>query len=97
MAKTSGAQQGNKNAAKGKDWEAAIRYAILNYTNDEVKRGQALKRIANKLVEQALEGNKDAWQEIGNRLDGKPAQAVELSGNNGDPIVFHLHSADAKL
>lgn len=86
MAKTSGAQPGNKNAAKNKEWEAAIRYAILNYVDEDVKRGQALKSIAKRVVKDALAGSKDAWQEIGNRLDGKPVQA--LVGADGGAIQF---------
>lgn len=39
----------------------------------------ALKRIAQKVVQMAEEGDLEAIKEIGNRLDGKAIQATELS------------------
>lgn len=72
-----GAVKGNRNAAKGKDWHDAIRYALATYEDDYVKRGTALKEIAKTVVRLAIGGDKDAYQEVGNRLDGKPVQAVE--------------------
>lgn len=74
------APKGNKNAAKGREWADAIRWALGKYESSAVDRGQALRKIAERCIEQALEGDKDARREIGDRLDGKPAQAVELSG-----------------
>lgn len=71
-----GAPKGNQNAAKGKEWADALRYALANYEDAKVERGKALKAIALKVVEKAVEGEKDSVQEIGNRLDGKPAQAI---------------------
>ncbi len=80
MAKTSGAQPGNRNSAKGKVWRDALDKAIKQYTNKDagIKRGQALFRIATTVVEQAIAGNKDAIQEIGNRLDGRPHQSMDI-------------------
>lgn len=80
------APRGNQNATKGKEWTEAIRYALKSYEKDEIKRGAALKEIAKKVVEKALDGDKDSWQEIGNRLDGKPAQAI--TGPDGGPVQF---------
>lgn len=81
------APEGNNNAGKGKEWKEALRYAVLNYEAPQIERGKALKLIAKKVVEKALEGDKDAIQEIGNRLDGKPVQAVEGTGNDGEFII----------
>jgi hypothetical protein len=78
------APKGNQNAAKGKEWAEAIRYALKTYANNQIKRGMALKGIAKKVVEKALEGDKDSIQEVGNRLDGKPVQAIEGTGENGE-------------
>jgi hypothetical protein len=36
-----------------------------------------LRAIARKLLERALEGDLQAIREIADRLDGKPAQAIE--------------------
>lgn len=81
------APKGNQNAAKGKEWTDALRYALKNYAADKIKRGMALKAIAKKVVEKALDGDRDSIQEIGNRLDGKPVQAIEGTGENGEIIV----------
>lgn len=72
-----GAPLGNKNGAKAKVWEGALRAALARFEDkDKVKRGQALLKIAETVVTQALGGNKDAWKEIGDRLDGKAVQPV---------------------
>jgi hypothetical protein len=77
-----GAPVGNQNAAKAKRWADALNKALVRFCTEDgkVKAGEALDKIAEAVVLQALAGGKDAWQEIGNRLDGKAAQAVELSG-----------------
>jgi len=71
-----GAPIGNRNAARGAEWRDALRKALKDYEASGIKRGQALRKIAEKLVEKALEGDMAAIVEIGNRLDGKPAQPV---------------------
>lgn len=63
---------GNSNARKGKEWFDALR--------KECVQRQALEKIARVLVDKAEAGEAWAIQEIANRFDGKPAQAVELSG-----------------
>jgi hypothetical protein len=82
-----GPPKGNQNAAKAKDWESALRYALANYASKELKvqRGHALKKIAAAVVEKAISGDKDAWREIGDRLDGKPAQVI--AGDNERPLT----------
>jgi hypothetical protein len=69
---------GNQNAAKGKDWRDAIRLALGRRGEGDYRK--ALADVAAKVVELAMGGDKDAWKEIGDRLDGKPAQAI-----SGDP------------
>jgi hypothetical protein len=82
------APKGNQNAAKGKRWQEALIKALAQYENKDagIKRGQALAKIAEMVVMKALGGDKDAAAEIGNRLDGKPAQALEHSGVDGVPL-----------
>lgn len=69
---------GNQNAKKAKRWQEALVKALAQYESKDggIEMGQALTRIAVRVVEDALGGSKDAWQEIGNRLDGKPAQVL---------------------
>lgn len=75
-----GGQPGNQNARKGKDWETALRYALNNYEDGKVARGQALREIGKAVVLKAIEGDMVAVKEIGDRLDGKPVMSVDGSG-----------------
>lgn len=86
------APAGNNNAGKGKDWNDALRYALANYEDKDkaVERGKALKKIAMKVVEKAIEGDKDSIQEIGNRLDGKPAQSIVGEEDNPLKILHRI-------
>ena len=72
------APTGNTNARKGKEWFDALRKQCV--------QRKALDEIAKVLVDKAIAGEAWAIQEIGNRFDGKPAQAVELSGADGGPV-----------
>lgn len=83
------APKGNRNARKGKDWEAALRQALGMYEDREkgITAGQALRKIADNVVKLALEGSKDAIAEIANRLDGKATEHVV-----GE--FHHHHTAD---
>lgn len=73
-----GGQAGNNNPGKNKPWAEALRKALAQYENKDakIKRGEALARVAQAVVEKAIMGDKDASQEIGNRLDGKPHQTI---------------------
>ena len=78
MAKV-GAPIGNKNAAGGKErmWNDALRRAIKQDSADR------LRMAAEQLLTLASEGESWAIKELGDRLDGKAAQAV-LIGNDED-------------
>lgn len=48
-----------------------------------------LDAIADQVVTAAVNGDKDAWKEIGDRMDGKPKQQTELTAGedaDGNPI-----------
>ena len=83
------AAPGNQYARKAKDWENALRRALDRYEGPGVTAGTALARIAERCVEQAVEGDIKAREEIANRLDGKAAQSVTLSGDEDAPIVVN--------
>jgi hypothetical protein len=42
----------------------------------KAQKTKALRLLARKLVDRAMEGDVTAMKEIGDRLDGRPAQAV---------------------
>lgn len=86
MAKKGG-QPGNTNGTKNREWADAIRRALARYSNDKIKQGAALNAIADTVIERAILGDKDAWVEIGNRLDGKPVQAIAGDTEDGALIV----------
>lgn len=72
------APAGNKNAAKGKQWFDALR--------KEAVQRDTLRKMAEIVCTAAEKGELWAVQEVANRFDGKPAQAVEVSGPDGEPI-----------
>jgi hypothetical protein len=76
---------GNQFARKAKIWEQAIKRALARASGESVDKG--LDKLADQLVAKAAEGDTWALREVGDRLDGKPAQATELSGPDGGPIV----------
>jgi len=74
------APQGNTNATKNKAWTDALRRELEGNQNAD-----KLKRMAQKLVSLAVEeGNMQAFKEIGDRLEGKPAQAIDATIANPD-------------
>lgn len=77
---------GNQNAAKAKVWSAAIHRA-LERRKPANERIAAIDELADKLLDECFGGNLSALQELGNRLDGKPAQAVTLSGDEDQPLT----------
>jgi hypothetical protein len=88
-----GAPVGNQNARKAKRWQDALTRALAQYESKDgqIKAGMALNAIAERVVEKAVGGDKDAIAEIGNRLDGKPAQSLIHEGDeDGGPIRHSL-------
>lgn len=80
-----------KKAASGpfadKLWREAIRKAALEFA--EGKRGpKKLEAAAKALVGAAIAGDVSAAKEMGDRLDGKVAQAI--TGPEGGPLVVNI-------
>jgi len=75
---------GNQNAAKAKVWQAAINRALEARTRREGK--EAIDALAEKLLQKAEEGEISALRELGDRLEGKAAQAI-IGGGEDDPPV----------
>jgi hypothetical protein len=74
---------GNQNARKAKIWEQAIKRALARKANSTVDNG--LDLLADQIVAQAAAGEAWALKEVGDRLDGKPAQSIG-GDPDGDPI-----------
>ena len=77
-----GAQPGNQNAKKGKLFYDALRVALVQEDR------KSLRKITDKLVKAAEEGDAWAVKEIMDRMDGKPVNTTELS--NADGNVFKM-------
>lgn len=82
-----GAPVGNKNAAKAKVWHAAIMRA-LERRQPADQRIKAIDELADKLIELVATGDLAALKEFGDRLDGKPAQAIIGGGEDDPPLQF---------
>lgn len=78
---------GNRNAAKAKVWTAAIERA-LDRRKPADERIAAIDELADKLLDKCAAGDLAALQELGNRLEGKPAQII--GGDENLPPVRTL-------
>ena len=76
-----GAPLGNKNATKNRPWSEAINRALL------AEDGKKLRALADKLIDAAMEGDVTALKEIGDRIEGKPAQSLMLGNDPDNPLL----------
>lgn len=83
-----GGQPGNKNATKNKVWIAALNRAI---SQDDGKR---LRAAAEKLLDLAAAGEIPALKELGDRLDGKPPQQIDIANADGKPFEIRFDTPD---
>jgi hypothetical protein len=67
---------GNQNAARGKVWKAAIDRALERRSQSRVDGIKEIDALADKLLDLVATGDLPALKEFGDRLDGKPAQAI---------------------
>lgn len=63
--------------------------AVNQRTNGK-GRPKKLDMIATKCANEAMNGESWAIREVGDRLDGKPAQAIAIKGDPDSPVVFNL-------
>jgi len=77
-------QPGNQAAAKGRRWADAISRALEQRSKaDQIAE---LDKLAEKLLDLCREGDLGALKELGDRLDGKPRQQLEHTGEGEGPI-----------
>jgi hypothetical protein len=71
-----GAPLGNQNAVRAKRWQDAINRALDK--RSRVAGIEALDELAEKLLVLADEGDLGALKELGDRIEGKPAQTLGI-------------------
>lgn len=89
--KSKGGPVGNTKAKEDYSIKGAIHYALTNYEHGSIKRGQALKAIAHKAIEDALDGNQAARDWLCDRSEGKAIARAEHTGADGGPMNFNLN------
>lgn len=86
-----GAPVGNQFATNARVWKAAIDRALS--IRGKGDRMAALDALAEKLLEKCDEGEMTALRELGDRMDGKPAQAI--TGADEGPVELLLRWASS--
>jgi hypothetical protein len=79
-----------------KIWADAVQRAVKRRLENEDGKPQKIERLADKLVDFAMEGNGWAFKEIGERLDGKAPQAIKHSGDPDHPVVTTIERVIVK-
>jgi hypothetical protein len=77
---------GNRNAARGRFWRDAVWNALEK--RHVGGHQEALQQLANVLIDKCLAGDVPALRELGDRLEGKVMQRLEISGEDGNPITI---------
>lgn len=85
----SGGQPGNSNKTKGMECRQALKRVLARRSGKTYKEG--LEKVMEKYVDAAENGEPWALKDIIDRLDGKPAQALTLSGPDGGPVQTVLN------
>ncbi len=67
-----------------KPWRDAVRQAVNELDESGEKK---LRLLARQLVKEGIAGEVSALREIGDRLDGKPAQDISLDANINHEIA----------
>lgn len=83
-----GGQPGNDNSTRNRPWSAAIHRACLIV--DPKKKRRKMDLLAEKLIDAAMKGDVSALKELGDRVEGRPKQQLELSGDSDNPIRHRI-------
>ena len=67
-----------------KPWQDALKTAMARKADGDYRL--TLTKVAESVVDAALAGDRDAWKEIGDRMDGKPAQAIIGGDEQDNPL-----------
>lgn len=74
------------NPKADKIWSEAVRRAVKRRIDNEDGKPQKIERLADKLVDFAMDGHGWAFKEIGERLEGKAPQALDVT-SDGEKIT----------
>lgn len=79
-----------KTASKGsrpdKHMRDALAIELATMVGEKGEKVKKLRLVARKLIEVALEGDIAAIKEVNDRMDGKSAQGVQVTGEGGGPV-----------
>jgi hypothetical protein len=85
-----GAPSGNRKPSATRCWADAIRRALAR--REKTGQGAGLNRLAGALLDRAAEGDLTALRVIGDRLDGRPAQAITAEVTT-PPVTISIKNA----
>lgn len=83
-------QKGNQLASNALSFNAALRRVINKKNLSRKEKMDVLEEMANILIDKALEGSESTISHLADRLDGKPQQAVQLSGDADSPLTINI-------
>lgn len=90
-----GAPAGNQNAAKAKQWSAAIEREVARLADPTIDPDKPIERspymkgldmLAQKFVAATYGSDIAYFKEFGDRIDGKAQQSVALGNEDGSPL-----------
>lgn len=76
---------GNQYAVKAKRWSQAIDRALEK--RSRAAGIEALDELAEKLLAACDEGDLQALKELGDRIEGKPSQSLDVGSDPDRPLV----------
>lgn len=79
------AATGNQYATNARVWKAALERALDK--RGAGNRMVALDALAEKLLSKCDEADMTALREFGDRMDGKPAAAIDLGSDPNRPVL----------
>lgn len=78
------AARGRPPGGQTKAWKDAIwREVCEEYEKEDGTRERKLRAIARRVVNDAMDGKMDAIREVGDRIDGKAQQSVDVTLHDG--------------
>ena len=77
-------EKGNQLAANARKWRSAIDQALE--ARSKADQMECLRSIAGKLIDAAENGDQWAIKELGDRIDGKPAQSLTVGSDEENPL-----------